>query len=370
MKEERIEMKNNIKLLKKHKKKIYIILSLLMITIYLTALILLPDNYAYCYYNQHPAEQIISVIQNIRGTIISVGTGILAIIGIYLTWKRTNSIEKQNSLSETKIKNEQTKDIDTILLQQYSKATELLANEESITARLSGIYLFEKIMNEHENYYQQIIELLTAYVREKRQIDWVIDKEKNIKNTNVANTPVTKDIQAIITVLGRRNTEHKSEYHNNKHLDLSNTMLYQANFSNLNLSNFNFSNSILTNCECLKTEFNHAHFENAYFNNSLCICVNFIGASCSSTIFNNTNLSGVNFERAILDKVSFENTILSDINFDTSICLTATSLMKAKILDAIYTEDDKLKDEIKRNNKWKDKDIFLEFEPNENDNQD
>lgn len=114
-------------------------------------------------------------IKDLRSTFINIGAGILAIIGLYLTWRRTKALDEQNLNTKEQIRildNKNHNDVEAnennLLLQQFSEASELLANDKSIAARLSGIYLFEKIMNTSKDYHWQVIELLTAYVSEKR----------------------------------------------------------------------------------------------------------------------------------------------------------------------------------------------------------
>ena len=134
-----------------------------------------PELYIQWHYSYLSGKEQLDSIKDIRSIIVQIAAGILAIIGIYLTWRRTKALDTQNLNTQEQIevlsnKNEIDKETNdnNLILQQFSKASELLANENSIAARLSGIYLFEKIMNSSEDYHWQIIELLTAYVREKR----------------------------------------------------------------------------------------------------------------------------------------------------------------------------------------------------------
>src|SRR5690606_17168510 len=139
-------------------------------------------------------------------------------------------------------KNQQDKEKDdkNLVLQQFSKAAELL-NNDKIEARLSGIYLFEKIMNSSKDFHFPVIEILSAFIREKRNnnkfevndenpIPEGVEIDEKTKNnmyiiaddyTNYEDNkgnkieyckikyyyrvPIEKDIQAILTVLGNRN---------------------------------------------------------------------------------------------------------------------------------------------------------------------
>ena len=159
-------------------------------------------------------------------------TGFLVLLGIILTAWRSYELFKQNrnndrrithekeendkrrdhekevsdksiNLQQQKLKQEQEDNEEkreqerdhhnkNILLQQFSTASELLnkSGDENIAARLSGIYLFEKIMNTNEDYHWQIVELLTAYVREKRD-NRFYDTENPLSSNhpNIENLP-------------------------------------------------------------------------------------------------------------------------------------------------------------------------------------
>src|SRR6185369_11541131 len=85
---------------------------------------------------------------------------------------------RNTELNEANIKLNKENSDNNLLLAQFSKASELLMND-NITARLSGIYLFEKIMNNSEEYHWTVIEILTAFIREKRSKDKYIVNEEN-----------------------------------------------------------------------------------------------------------------------------------------------------------------------------------------------
>lgn len=78
--------------------------------------------------------------------------------------------------------------------------------------RLGGIYALESVANDSVRYHWPIMEVLCTYVRENAPR---INEES--ANTKVASHP-TADIQAIVTVLGRRNREHEQ---NDQRLNLS-----------------------------------------------------------------------------------------------------------------------------------------------------
>ena len=92
--------------------------------------------------------------------------------------------------------------------------------------RLGGIYALERIAKDSEKDHGPIMEVLTAYVREKAS--------KQGKSAEEAAEKPPTDIQAILTVLGRRKTTGKNR--GNAPLDLSHTRLVRADLTDANLS--------------------------------------------------------------------------------------------------------------------------------------
>jgi uncharacterized protein YjbI with pentapeptide repeats len=315
------------------------------IIVYLFLLWYFPDKYISSFFSSLKEKDRFDAIKDTRILFVNIGAGILAITGIYLTWRRTKALDKKNKI-----------DIDNndnnLTLQQFFKASELLANNDNITARLSGIYLFEKIMNKNEEYHWQIVELLSAYIREHRNnelfevgrcedtgklnietetathtnfyeveedVGYDENFEKIKKKVKYYRVPVEKDIQAILTVLGRRNLEYEkdengknlkkyiSELHinidNNKEI-IENYKLFQI-IKNLDLKNVNLYKANLTD----------VHFENAN-----CMGSHFIYADCNLAYFENANCKGANFENALCVGSHFENAICAISNFKTAMC--------------------------------------------------
>jgi Pentapeptide repeats (8 copies) len=78
----------------------------------------------------------------------------------------------------------------TIISQQVSKGFEQLGSDK-IVVRLGGIYALEGVMNTSEQYHQTVLEGLCAFVRDGTK-------------TDTGQRPPATDIQAALTVIGRR----------------------------------------------------------------------------------------------------------------------------------------------------------------------
>ena len=72
-----------------------------------------------------------------------------------------------------------------------AKGFELLGNKDSHQQRLGGIYALEDVMKNSEQYYGPVLDALCAFVRDSTK-------------TETSKGPPATDIQAVLTVIGRR----------------------------------------------------------------------------------------------------------------------------------------------------------------------
>jgi hypothetical protein len=156
--------------------------------------------------------------QLIGGTMVLVGAGAGAVIA-YLQLS-----QQQKASHELLISN------------QVSKGFEQLGSDK-VVVRLGGIYALEGVMNTSEQYYAPVLEALCAFVRDGTR-------------TEKGGGPPTTDIQAALTVIGRRSVIGKGfpylpEVHIpqaflvganliNAHLEYADLYRAQLHFANLN----------------------------------------------------------------------------------------------------------------------------------------
>jgi hypothetical protein len=130
---------------------------------------------------------------------------------------------------------EQTKaDLERRITESFAKAVEQLGSE-NLATRLGGIYTLERLASESEREHWPIMETLTAYVREPpRQSHRLYEGA----------LPAT-DVQAALTVLGRRKEERRKQERDDQRLNLSETYLQGADLSNAHLEGANLGGAHL-----------------------------------------------------------------------------------------------------------------------------
>ncbi len=207
-------------------------------------------------------------------------SGIGALFGVYLAILRSEENTRQN-----KIANDQSKTADKqaitaeqgLITDRINKATEGLGKfndkgDPIIEVRLGALYALERIAQDSIRDHIQIMEILCAYIR-----------HASLKNKADKTKSPTEDIQAALTIIGRRDKWPKGkkriekEYKERYHINLNNCYLYGAKFSRGNLVN-----------------------------------ATLIEANLSYAWFNDTDLSDAALGDAILVNAWFEDTILKN----------------------------------------------------------
>ena len=205
-------------------------------------------------------------------TIVQILTGLLVLVGLYWTSRRVLAAEETVRVAE-----------EGHITDRFTKAITQLGEKE-MAIRLGGIYALERIAKDSEKDHRPIMEVLTAYVREKaiKQGQYAEDAAIN----------PTTDIQAILTVIGRRKTvkaERVDDFLDLRNTHLAGAKLIDANLSEVILHGANLSKAILHGAILSKAILSGANLSGV----SLCD-VNLSGVSLSDVNLSGANLSGAN----------------------------------------------------------------------------
>ena len=177
-------------------------------------------------------------------TIVQIITGILVLVGMYWTSRRVLAAEKTVRVAE-----------EGQITERFTRAIDQLGQEGKgkMAIRLGGIYALERIARDSETDHGPIMEVLTAYVRENAP------RQEEVIPPAAEKMPT--DIQAILTVISRRETTGKNR--GNARLDLKQTELVLADLrgadlANANLYDANLSGAILHGTDLRGTDLYNA----------------------------------------------------------------------------------------------------------------
>jgi uncharacterized protein YjbI with pentapeptide repeats len=215
---------------------------------------------------------------NLRKTIGQLIGGAAVLIGAGLAYLQ---FSEQQQTSQQQFTQQQQASRDLLISNQVAKGFEQLGSDK-IIVRLGGIYALEGVMNNSEQYHQPVLEALCAFVRDKTR-------------TEKGDGPPATDIQAALTVIGRRSAIGDIPYLGNVHIPKAN--LFRAYLVSADLGYADLSGAFLRGAYL-----NDAELTGAYLNGAYLINADLRGANLSGV-----DLSGATVEQAQLDQACGRN---------------------------------------------------------------
>lgn len=258
------------------------------------------------------------------GAFQAIGALVLA-VGGYSTWQ--NLVVAQRNLQETRRKIDADRDATERRLavdregqvtNRFTQAitqlgAELKDGKPNLAVRLGGIYALEQLAKDDpKRYHWTVMEVLTAYVRENAP--WPpqpllrpgadqasADAPADQAAADAPEPPEPKprtDVQAILTVLGRRQPPH--HFSEPGPLDLTRTDLRGAVLRDAHLKGADFTDAHLEKAFCYNAHLERAAFYSAHLEEG-----NFYSAHLEEGIFLRAQLDGADFLGAQLDGADF-----------------------------------------------------------------
>lgn len=270
--------------------------------------------------------------------------GIAVFINAYYAAKRWEAMDKSAFAALKNAEAAQDKQI----TERFAKAIEQLGSDK-IEVRLGAIYTLERIAKDSKDDHWTIMEVLTAFVRENAPVkdfsekntvntesliivnSWNYKKPKEIEEKRKLQT----DIQAALTVIGRRNTDTEQE---NQRLDLHNIDIRGADLSKANLQGADLWKANLQRAYIAKAKLQgavlweanlqEANLSKANLQKAVLLGANLQEANLRKANMQAASMQGANLQRAILHKVNFQKADLSLAR------LADTSLRRANLQGA------------------------------------
>ncbi len=230
----------------------------------------------------------------IRTALLALLAGGLATVGAIYTG-RSYALTKQGQITE-----------------RFGRAVDQLGSD-AMDVRLGGIYALERIARESEMDHAPIMEVLSAYVRERRS--WMASPESTSPPPDLVK-PASADVQAAITVLGRRTLKHDT----GPPLNLAGVHIVRAQLNGLDFSGANLAKANLTEANLIG-----AHLNGSFLNE----------ADLSRARLEQAQLRGAQLYRATVNHAQFENADLQDANFAEAE-LRSAGFQSAHLHEAIF----------------------------------
>lgn len=288
------------------------------------------------------------------GTLVQLLGGAFFSVTAYLTWRNVKATE------------------DKQITERFSKAVEQLGSDK-LEVRLGGIYALERIAKDSEKDHWTIMEVLTSFVQAHSPLRLTIakDSEKDdwtfmevltsfVPAHLLSQMPtdkqeplnlITVDIQAALTVIGRRNCNQDQE---GKEIDLSSANLAKFNFSRANFRRANLEKADFREANLGEADLSGANLKGArldkinpdlpvkkvYFTQAFLIEAKLTGARLtraelseaylSRAVLNAANLSQANLSQAKLDGANLSQADLHGSDLSGAILDNKTNFSGAK----------------------------------------
>ncbi len=330
------------------------------------------------------AKDYLTIENSARTTIAQIIGGLVLLIGLYFTAEnlrtaqesaQNNSLQAQEALKQSQ---------EGQITERFTKSIEHLGNDK-LEIRLGGIYALERIARDSDKDYSQIIEILITFIRENAPLN--VSEEKISLNTKEGyEHKLRTDIQAIMTVLGRRSKTWTIKDGiegtlNLSRVNLEGINLNKANFEGTNFYGTNlkwavingyFKSSVFTqanldfasvggdfqscnfnNVSLKEADFRNTKLQHSSFSSANLEKTSFYESDCREAVFDNANLKGASFKNANLQKVILLNANLEGVDF------TNTHLEGANLEGVRGLTSEQLKSAILDNSTQLPKDLTL-----------
>lgn len=178
--------------------------------------------------------------------------------------------------------------------------SETVRTVANIEVRLGAIYALERIARENLDFHWQIMEILCAYVRENGRMPEPIpddvraalskghrrleEDEALVESWEEGLRPPRADVQAALTVIGRRGERQRAHESKDQRLDLRGAGLASADLSGLR-----FDRGLFVGAHLERASLDFAHLEGAWL----------IEARLEGAVFGETYVEGAKLSKAV-----------------------------------------------------------------------
>jgi len=276
--------------------------------------------------------------------------GVVLLFGLYLIHRRILALEKSSQSTH-----------EAQMIDRFARAIEQLGTYK-LEVQLGGIFALEKIAMESSRDHWMIMEVLTAYLRENTKGNQALDMATQSitppgTNGFAASRRAPADIQAILTVLGRRKwvEEEVAEMRvlnlrrcNLRYADLRRAYLGFANMRGCQLDKANLSEARLTGTFLAEANLTGANLLKADLRDANLTGANLEGANLRGALLDRANLQGARLNGALLSDTTLEGANLSEATLKNcnlagvsllGVNLTNTRLNRVKYdYDTIFPE--------------------------------
>ena len=249
-----------------------------------------------------------------RGRLLTFGAGLFA-LGALVYTARNFSLSREGQVTD-----------------RYTKAIEQLGSDK-LDVRIGGIYALERIARDSAKDHPTVMEVLTTFVREHSREQWPPSAEDE-SGDDATGHGMRPDVEAALTVIGRRNARHDSQPVNliDAHIgaaDLGGAQLVGARLGRADLHDADLTGAYLTDADLRRARLSGAQLVGAQL-----VGADLYGADLTGAFFHGADLTGAYLHDADLHDADLYGADLTRAN------LHDADLTRANLHDARFTGTD------------------------------
>ena len=239
-------------------------------------------------------------------TLTSIGSGLIAIIGLYFFYKR--------------LKNQDIQRVDD----RFNSAINLLGSSET-SARTGAVYVLHELALEEDKYRQQIVQILCSHVRSKTS-------ETEYQKTHKERP--SNEIQTTLNLLFKEKehglyTQDFAKVAGFPRADFEHAYLVGADFEGAQCQGADFKHAQcqgadFLGAQCQEARFSSAQCQGARFASARCQGAIFSSARCQGAIFSSARCQGANFLLAQCQGANFLGAQCQEARFSSAQCQGAS----------------------------------------------
>ena len=224
-------------------------------------------------------------------TLASIGSGLIAMVGLYFFYRRIQNQDKQVRFQGEQIQIQINQRVD----ERFNSAINLLGSSET-SARTGAVYALHELALEEEKYRQQIVQILCSHIRSKTN-------EQEYKK-NHEERP-SNEIQTTLNLLFKEKerglyAQDFAKVAGFPRADLSHAYLVKADFRYAQCQGAGFGGA-----QCQRASFRGAQCQEAYFWGAQCQGAYFCGAQCQGAYFSKAQRQEAHFSKAQYQEAGF-----------------------------------------------------------------
>ena len=246
-----------------------------------------------------------------RGRLAAFGVGLFA-AGALIYTARNFSLARQGQVTD-----------------RYTKAIEQLGSSKELDVRIGGIYALERIARDSARDQPTVMEVLAAFIRGHSSEQWPPAGPGVAPGAVRPERATRPDVQAAVTVIGRRNPRHDRQT-----VDLRSVVLTGATLTGADLTGADLTGADLTGADLTGADLTRADLTGAKLTGAKLTDAKLAGAQLTRAVLAGAKLTRADLTRAELLGAELLGADLAAAN------LTLASLIHADLTGADLTYAD------------------------------